>query len=157
MYTPEKLVVKTFAELTTEELYEILKARFSVFVVEQHCFYLDMDDIDYRSFHVCVCEGRKVVAYGRLFEDEEPNAWHIGRVLTTKRGVGLGRRLMEAIMQTAYAHGATALRMDAQSHAVGFYEKLGFVVCSDEFDEAGIPHKRMERLGMATGSAPRRG
>ena len=141
-----KIVVKAFAELTTEDLYEILKARFSVFVVEQKCFYLDMDDIDYRSYHIFIQKGKEVIAYGRLFEEDEPDTWHIGRVLTTSRvrGKGFGKLLMEKVMQTAYQHGATTLRIEAQSHATGFYEQLGFKVCSEEFEEAGMPHVKME-------------
>lgn len=140
----ENIIVKTFAELTTEELYEILKARFAVFVEEQRCFYLDMDGVDYQSLHIYLRNGLDVIAYARLFEEEEPNTWHIGRVLTTIRGKGIGKRIMERVIQTAYQHGATTLRMEAQTHAIGFYEKLGFRVCSDEFDEAGIPHVKME-------------
>lgn len=138
------VIIKSFAELTTKELYEILKVRFSVFVIEQRCFYLDMDDIDYRSIHFYIKKGKEVIAYARLFEEEEPNTWHIGRVLTTIRGKGVGKRLMEKVMLFAYQHGTNTLRMEAQSHATGFYEQLGFSICSDEFDEAGIPHVRME-------------
>lgn len=157
-----EMVVKRFAELTTGELYEILKARFAVFVVEQRCFYLDMDDIDPLSIHVFLREGQRVVAYARLFPEREAQAllppetppmaddaddcvWHVGRMLTTRRGEGLGRRIMEEVVRTAWAQGATLLRMEAQSHAVGFYERLGFQVCSPEFEEAGIPHVRMQR------------
>lgn len=140
----EDIIVKTFAELTTEELYEILKARFTVFVEEQRCFYLDMDGIDYQSLHIYLRKGHDVIAYARLFQEEEPDTWHIGRVLTTIRGNGIGKQLMERVIQTAYQHGATTLRMEAQTHAIGFYEKLGFHVCSAEFDEAGIPHVKMK-------------
>ena len=142
---------KTFQELTTTDLYEIQKARFKVFVVEQRCFYLDLDDIDYESIHVFMTEGQKeVAAYGRLFREDQPGVWHIGRVLTVHRGAGLGRQLMASIIRTASELGATTLRMEAQVHAIGFYEKLGFAVCSDEFEEAGIPHVRMERTLLST-------
>ena len=69
-----RIAVKAFGELTTEELYEILKARFKVFVVEQRCFYLDLDDIDYESTHIFVRDGRDVIAYARLFAKPEPGA-----------------------------------------------------------------------------------
>lgn len=136
--------IKEFGQLTTVELYEILKARFQVFVIEQECLYLDMDDIDYQSLHVFFSRGTTVVAYARLFAEQEPDVWHVGRVLTVERGVGLGKRLMEVVMQTARQQGARTLKMDAQTHAIEFYRRLGFSVCSDVFDEAGIPHVRME-------------
>ncbi len=47
-----KLVIKEFNELTTKELYELLKARAEIFVVEQNCVYQDLDDIDYNSLHI---------------------------------------------------------------------------------------------------------
>ncbi len=141
--TEYHIASKTFAGLTTEELYELLKARFAVFVAEQRCFYLDMDDIDYRSTHFFIRKGQAVVAYGRLFEEEEPHTWHIGRVLTLERRTGMGRRLMEAIIRTAREQGAKTIRIEAQTHAVGFYEQLGFTACSEPFDEAGIEHIRM--------------
>ena len=137
-------IVKTFQELTTQELYEILKARFSTFVTEQHCFYLDPDGIDYDSLHVFAIEEGRVTAYARLFAEQEEGVWHVGRVLTVKRGTGVGRSLMERTIHVAKEHGAAIIRMEAQLHAAGFYEKLGFTVCSEEFEEAGIPHVKME-------------
>lgn len=136
--------VKSFDELTAALLYEILKARFTVFVIEQGCHYLDMDDIDYRSLHVFISRGTSVIAYARLFAESEPGVWHAGRVLTLDRGVGLGKRLMERVIAAARDREAVTLRLEAQTHAAGFYERLGFAVCSEVFQEAGIPHVRME-------------
>lgn len=138
------VTVKHFKALTTRELYEIIKARFNVFYIEQRCFYPDLDDIDYYSHHFFIMDQSKVVAYGRLFPEDETGVWHIGRVLTVRRGEGMGRVLMQKIIDEAWRLGATLLRMDAQEHAIGFYEKLHFTVCSDVFIEAGIPHVRME-------------
>lgn len=150
------IIVKTFAELTTLDLYEIFKARFAVFVMEQRCFYLDMDDIDYDAIHIFCKEGNEVIAYARLFPDrlapefevprsKDANAWHIGRLLTRKRGIGLGRTIIEKVISTAHEQGATLLRMEAQTHAIGLYEKFGFKVISCPFDDAGIEHVEMEK------------
>ncbi|MBP3228302.1 MAG: GNAT family N-acetyltransferase [Bacteroidaceae bacterium] len=138
-------VVRTFQELTVEELYEILSARFRVFVMEQRCFYLDPDGTDYHSLHVFVRPEREVLAYARLFPEPEEGVWHVGRMLTTQRGQGLGRAVMQTVIQAAQERGATLLRMEAQHHAQGFYERFGFRTRSDVFEEAGIPHIRMER------------
>jgi ElaA protein len=151
-----EVTIKTFNQLTTSELYALLKARFEVFVMEQHCFYLDLDDIDYKAVHIFVKEENDVIAYSRLFPDniapvfavtrsDDANAWHIGRLLTVKRGQGLGRLMMETILQVAAQLKATTLRMEAQTYAVGLYEKFGFKVISAPFDEAGVMHVEMEK------------
>lgn len=139
-----RLYIKEFDELSAADLYEIMKARFRVFVMEQHCWYLDMDDIDYSCAHIYICEGTEVIAYARLFAEEEEGVWHIGRVMSVPRGEGLGRMIMEKTMEEACRRGATTIRLDSQTYATGFYERLGFKVCSEEFEEAGIMHVRME-------------
>ena len=62
---------KYFEELTTTELYEILKTRSEIFVVEQNCVYQDLDDKDYESLHVFSREGKRINAYLRVFYKEE--------------------------------------------------------------------------------------
>lgn len=138
--------VKSFDELTAKELYEILRVRFEVFVMEQECVYLDPDGVDEYSLHVFEQnETGKVTAYLRLIPSENGTV-KIGRVLTTERGTGNGKRLLEVAMQVAREQmGARHLTMEAQSHAIGFYEKLGFHAVGEEFLDAGIPHQNMER------------
>ena len=135
---------KFFEELTTKELYEILKARAEIFVVEQTCVYQDLDDIDYRSLHVFCEEDGKVTAYLRAFQTEE-SVVQVGRVLSINHGKGLGKKIL--------CHGISALIeqfdpqkifIEAQCYATGFYEKAGFEICSEEFLEVGIPHVGME-------------
>ena len=82
-----KLIAKFFHELTTIELYELLKARSEIFVVEQNCIYQDMDDKDYDSIHVFYQESGKVVAYLRAFLKEK-DVVQLGRVLTVEHGTG---------------------------------------------------------------------
>lgn len=78
-----KAISKYFTELTTTELYEILKARAEIFVVEQNCIYQDLDDIDYRSLHIFYEDNDKVIAYLRAFEkDSDAKTIQIGRVLS---------------------------------------------------------------------------
>ena len=138
---------KCFEELSGAEVYEILKVRCAVFMMEQEIRYLDMDDVDYRSFHGFVTDGGTVVAYLRAFADVEPQVFHVGRVLTARRGVGLGRELMEKSMEILRRENdCRKIVLHSQIGAAGFYEKLGFCTVGDEFIEAGIPHVAMERV-----------
>lgn len=139
---------KFFNELSACEIYEILKSRAQIFVVEQSIKYVDMDDIDYESLHIFCLEGGRVAAYFRAYpKRDEENTVHIGRVLTLEHGKGHGKMLLkngiEAIKEKMSPE---KLYIEAQSHAIGFYERMGFTVCSDEFLEEGIPHVKMELI-----------
>ncbi len=137
---------KYFEELSLSQLYEILKSRMEVFMLEQEIHCLDMDDVDYRSRHCFLEEGGRVVGYLRAFyQEDDPSVVHLGRVLTLRHGQGLGRKLMERSLEDIRANlPCRAIRLDSQKHAVGFYEKHGFCAVSGEFLEEGIPHVTME-------------
>jgi len=90
----ERAKAKTFQELTTRELYEILKARAEIFVVEQNCVYQDLDNKDYESLHVFYEEDGKVTAYLRAFYRDD-RIVQIGRALTLQHGTGLGGKLLK--------------------------------------------------------------
>ncbi len=135
--------IQSFEELSLRDLYEILQVRSAVFVVEQNCPYQDLDDIDFRAMHITLRLHNTLVAYARVFKDVESDMWHIGRVLTTQRGQYHGIRVMEESVRVARTLGARQIEIEAQSYAIGFYEKNGFHVSSDEFILDGIPHKRM--------------
>lgn len=135
-----------FEELSLSQLYEILKSRMEVFMLEQQIHCLDMDDVDYRSRHCFLEDGGRVVAYLRAFyQADNPETVHIGRVLTLHHGKGLGRELMRrAVADLREDMPCKKLVLDSQKHAMGFYEKFGFVAVSGEFMEEGIPHVTME-------------
>lgn len=141
-----QLVTKFFNELTTVELYEILKARAAVFVVEQNCIYQDLDDKDYDSLHIFYEESGKVAAYLRAFWKEK-DVVQVGRVLTVEHGIGLGGTLLktgiECIRSTFCPR---KLYIEAQCYAIGYYAREGFQVCSEAFLEDGIPHVQMELM-----------
>ncbi|HAB66366.1 MAG TPA: GNAT family N-acetyltransferase [Firmicutes bacterium] len=141
-----KLIVKKFEELTVYELYEILSARADIFITEQNIFYNDIDRIDYSSYHFFFMEDNKVVAYLRAFyENDNKERLRIGRVLTRNHGNGLGRKLLDETLKYVKDNNLChVVCMDAQKHAIGFYEKFGFVVISDEFLEEGVVHVKME-------------
>lgn len=137
-------VSKFFNELTTAELYEILKTRSEIFVVEQKCIYQDVDDKDYESLHVFFWENDRVTAYLRAFYKQN-NIVQMGRVLTLKHGTGLGGRLLKAGLEEIKKNFcAKEIFIEAQCYAVGFYAREGFEICSDEFLEDGIPHVQMQ-------------
>lgn len=141
----QRLSIKTFEQLTAGELYEILKARAAVFVIEQRILYLDMDGIDRKAVHIFLHDDAlRVSAYARIFPGEEEGDIHMGRVLTTERGKGYGKRVVDAAMLVA-AFGMNARRVviDAQTSVVGFYRKLGFLQVSEEYIIEEIPHVKM--------------
>lgn len=135
---------KLFNELTTAELYGILRSRYEVFTLEQKIYYQDMDGIDFDARHFFVEENGETIAYLRAFYVSEIQV-KLGRVLTTKRGIGLGKEIMKkAIEDIQKTMKCSEIILDSQIHAIGFYEKLGFMTASDEFLEAGIPHVTMK-------------
>lgn len=139
-----ELIVKHFDELSVSELYEILKSRSQIFVVEQKCTYQDIDDTDRRSLHIFYKDNESVVAYMRAFYAED-GVVRVGRVLTLEHGKGLGGKLLkngiEAIKKEMKPD---KIYIEAQTHAIGFYERVGFVIVSEEFLDVGIPHVGME-------------
>ena len=136
---------KLFRELTVDELYELLRIRAEVFVVEQDCVYQDMDGDDQVSVHLWLTDGGKVVALCRVC----PAGTHmeevsIGRVITTERGKGYGKRIMLEGIKVAQEHfNAKRIDIEAQEYARGFYEQVGFRRSSEPFMLDGIPHIRM--------------
>ena len=136
---------KSFKELTVDELYELLRVRSDVFVVEQNCVYQDMDGDDQKSIHLWLTVAGKVVALARVC----PAGTHmqeisIGRVITTERGKGYGKQMMLHAIEAAKKHfGAKQIDIEAQEYAKGFYESVGFKQSSDTFMLDGIPHIRM--------------
>lgn len=142
-----EIKIKKFNELTTEELYKILRVRNEVFVVGQTCIYQDCDNKDYSSYHFYVEEGNEVVGYLRIVNKgisyEEMS---IGRVLVkeTHRNKGLSRKIMlEAIKFIEEKLNSTEIRLSAQVYIKGFYESLGFKQVSEEYLEDDLPHVEM--------------
>ncbi len=134
---------KYFEELTAPELYSILRSRSAVFVVEQECVYQDVDGIDRDSLHVFAEEDGECTAYLRIYRISDDTV-KIGRVLTLRRGCGLGREILkEGIRLAKERYSPSRIYVEAQCYAAGFYEKEGFRTCTDEFLEDGIPHVGM--------------
>ena len=141
--------IKSFSELSPSALYGILKLRSEVFVVEQQCIFLDMDDKDQESRHVMGRLNDELVATCRILPPglayDEPS---IGRVVGSPRyrGKGAGIALMEnAIQETMRLYGTLPIKIGAQLYLKRFYESFGFVQCSETYMEDDIPHIKMLR------------
>ncbi len=142
-------IIKHFKELSTTELYEILKTRSEIFVVEQNCVYQDLDDKDQDAIHVfCWNEDGRIAGCLRVFmRDASSKTAQIGRVVTLEHGKGLGGILLHKGVEVATeTYGARKIYLEAQAYAIGYYAKEGFEVVSEEFLEDGIPHVKMEKL-----------
>ena len=140
-------IIKLYKDLTIDELYEILKLRSIVFVVEQNCIYQDLDDIDKTSYHIFMKEKDKpeIKVYLRVFEKDKDTA-QIGRVVTAqdKRRKGYASELIKKGIDIAKNElKKNKVYLEGQVYAAKLYEKLGFKIISDEFLEDGIPHYKM--------------
>lgn len=137
---------KSFAELTTTELFHIYQLRVAVFVVEQDCVYQEVDDDDLIAQHLFrTDDAGNVLAYARLIP--EPNQVRIGRVLVaaSARKHGAGRELVtEAIAAARETYPeAQQIVIQAQAYLQKFYASFGFTPTSEVYLETGIPHLDM--------------
>ena len=116
--------------------------RTAVFIVEQRVPpALEWDGLDAKCLHVLACSADGTpIGTGRLLPDCK-----IGRMAVSQaaRGHGVGAAIMRELLAMARERGDTEVALSAQTHALGFYEKFGFVICSDEYPDAGIPHRNM--------------
>lgn len=146
-----EICVKRFQELTNRELYNILKLRVDVFVVEQNCPYPEIDGRDIDAIHVFIPDGEEILAYLRVMDRGVMNeAPSIGRVIARKRRCGYGTAVLrEGIRQAEAEFHADKIYLEAQLYARKFYENQGFRQISDPFLEDGIPHIAMLRNSEA--------
>ena len=141
--------VKSFEELTTKELYGILKVRVDVFVVEQNCPYPDLDGYDQKAVHLWAEKNGEVLAYCRVFDKgiKYPET-SIGRVLTNQkyRNLKLGKILIRFAINTIEARFRTSeIRISAQDYLLKFYSDFGFEDTGKKYLEDNIPHTEMDR------------
>jgi ElaA protein len=138
-----------FNKLTVNELYEIMRLRQIVFVVEQNCVFVDADNKDQPAWHLMGRDSEgELVAYTRLLPMgiSYPDYASIGRVINSQkvRGQGVGKLLIEESirkMQELYPN--QPVKIGAQTYLLGFYESLGFVSTGEDYLEDDIPHTVM--------------
>jgi ElaA protein len=138
-----------FDDLRVAELYEVLRLRSEVFVVEQQCLFQDMDGSDPQAMHLLGVQSGELLAYARCFEAGArfPEA-SFGRVLTRQsaRGTGLGHTLVEqAITAISQLWGPQTIRIGAQMQLAEFYAQHGFEDAGKLYMEDGIAHLEMVR------------
>mgnify|MGYP001157411578 FL=1 len=138
---------RKYEELTLSELYELLKLRTSVFVVEQNCPYQDLDGKDSQATHLLGYK-KKLIAYSRIFPPGTIDKEHasIGRIITTKqeRGKGIGFNLVKKSIGFCKEHfGDQIIKISAQVYLKKFYNQCGFVEKGKIYLEDGIPHCAM--------------
>lgn len=143
-----EIQIKKFRQLSLDELYEILKLRVDVFVVEQKCAYPELDNKDQHANHLIVSNGNQVVGYLRIYYTD-PTRAAIGRVLTLEsfRGQGLSRKMMEEALSFLQDKSKIeTIYLQAQEHLSNFYASFGFEKTSDVYLDDGIPHVDMEKI-----------
>lgn len=142
-----KTFIKNFQDLSNTEIYQILRLRSEVFVVEQECIYQDIDNKDKKAVHIFLKEKNEIIAYSRVFKEKEyfenPS---IGRVVVAnkRRMYGVGKKIMNiSINYIKQNIKAKSIEISAQKYLKKFYSNLGFVQQGDEYLEDNIPHLRM--------------
>ncbi len=140
---------KAFDELSSHELYAVIRLRNEVFVVEQNCIFQDADNKDQRSFHLMGWDDNHLAAYARIVPKGVSYPYiSIGRVVTSpaSRTTGVGKALMnQAIEYCNRLFGAQPIKIGAQVYLKKFYGSFGFLPIGEEYDEDGIPHIEMIR------------
>lgn len=141
------IIVKSFNQLSTKELYEVLQLRSEVFVVEQDCVYQDIDGKDQNALHVLGIKDNKIVAYTRLFKPGDYfNLASIGRVVVkeNQRMHKYGYDIMEASIKAIKTnYNTTDIKISAQCYLKRFYNNLNFFEVGEQYLEDGIPHIAM--------------
>lgn len=141
---------KNFSQLSTNELYDLLKLRIDIFVVEQACYYPDLDEHDRHpeTQHLFCYQNGSMTAYLRILPKglTYPDNISIGRVVIapSARGKGLGHQLMQVALTQCLQHfPEDTIKISAQEHLEKYYNQHGFVRVSERYLEDGIPHISM--------------
>ena len=139
--------IKTFEQLSLEELYFILQLRSEVFVVEQDCIYQDIDAKDQYALHIIGKKDTKIIAYTRVFKGGDYfKEASIGRVVVSlkDRHLNYGQQIMEAsILAIKNNYDTSEIKISAQKYLENFYNNLGFKTIGDPYLEDGISHIAM--------------
>lgn len=139
---------RPFRELTPDDLYEILRLRSDVFVVEQACLFLELDDRDRedRAELLWTRDDHGVTGTARILHEHD-DTWSVGRIVTRAdvRSRGIGGNILSTAIGLLEARGATSVLLKAQSHLADWYARFGFEVSGPEYVEDGIPHVPMAR------------
>lgn len=140
--------IKTFEQLSTPELYQILRLRAEVFVVEQNCVYQDIDNKDQKALHLFGEFEGEIIAYSRLFQPGDYFEFSsIGRVVVAEkqRDKNFGHELInQSILAIKNHFNVQNITISAQLYLKKFYESHGFIATSETYLEDDIPHIEMK-------------
>lgn len=139
-------IKETFDSINSSDLYNILRLRSEIFVVEQKCIFVDPDNFDIHSSHLYYKESNIIQAYARIIPPGIVyNEASIGRVsvIVSKRKTGLGKELMKIAIAETQKSFQSPIKIMAQSYLNRFYSEFGFVTCSEPFIEDDILHEYM--------------
>jgi len=134
-------------QIESQTYKDALSIRWNVFVNEQQVpADLEIDDLEDKTWHLVLYIGEHPAGTARILE-EAPGIYKVQRVavLSLFRGQGLGRAVMEETERKIRHLGGVRMLLDAQLHAIPFYETLGFTAEGGEFMDAGIPHRKMQK------------
>ncbi|MFE4455227.1 GNAT family N-acetyltransferase [Streptomyces sp. NPDC056796] len=156
--SPAPVPYTTRRALDETDLAACFQVRKEVFVGEQRVpEEIEYDALDATAVHVVAVAGDgSALGTGRLLHGEDAagrtggdeTVGSLGRLAVTReaRGLGVGAALVRALEDEARARGLAAVDLHAQTHALGFYERLGYTAYGPEFPDAGIPHRSMRRV-----------
>lgn len=137
-------IIKKYYELTHDEIFNIFQSRINIFVVEQKCPYKEIDEYDKIAYHAYINDNNNLVSYCRIIFKNDYVI--IGRVITTIRNKGYGKKILldaiEFIKENGYKH----IEIEAQTYAIGFYEKVGFIPYGNTFLMDDILHIKMKLI-----------
>lgn len=138
---------KNLSEFKPEHLYEVLKLRQDIFIIEQDCIYDDLDGLDHISAHLLMQNNDdqligylRIVPAGKKFKEVS-----LGRIAVRieERGNGYGKELIRKGIEKALDGSGTAIKIEAQAHLEKYYSGFGFSTSSEVYDVDGIPHLQM--------------
>jgi len=138
-----EIVKKSFKELSSEEIYQILDLRLKVFVMEQQIMYVDTDYKDQKSIHYFIKDGDRIVSYLRLIPPHiKFDEYALSRVVTDPnyRSYGLASKLIIEALNDVKGE---PIRISGQAYLKDYYEKLGFKVVKGPYLEEDILHYEM--------------
>ncbi|MCW5519917.1 GNAT family N-acetyltransferase [Aureitalea sp. L0-47] len=139
--------IKSFQELTIDELHDLMQLRSEVFVVEQDCVYQDIDGKDRKALHILGFYEGELSAYSRCFQPGDYfEEAAIGRIVVDKRvrDKGLGHQIVDASIEAVQkTYNTSQIKLSAQTYLIDFYTSHGFQTTGEEYLEDGIPHIAM--------------
>ena len=134
--------IKKYYELTHDEIFNIFQSRINIFVVEQKCPYKEIDEYDKIAYHAYINDNNNLASYCRIIFKNDYAI--IGRVITTIRNKGYGKKILLDAIEFIKNNGYKHIEIEAQTYAIGFYEKVGFIPYGNSFLMDDILHVKMK-------------